>query len=46
MGCTDRAGDSRWYKPRCSVEGCNWDVNHPGEKCWTHRDKENKEGEK
>lgn len=37
MGCTDSAGESRWYLPRCSAEGCNWDVNHEGDFCWVHR---------
>lgn len=37
MGCSDSAGDSRWYLPRCAVKGCTWDVNHEGDKCWQHR---------
>lgn len=35
MGCTDSAGESRWYLPRCATEGCNWDVNHEGDACST-----------
>lgn len=37
MGCTDSAGDSRWYLPRCQAEGCTWDVNRDGDYCWMHR---------
>jgi hypothetical protein len=37
MGCTDSAGDSRWYLPRCATEGCTWDVNQEGDYCWAHR---------
>lgn len=37
MGCTDIAGESRWYKPRCAEPECNWDVNNKGDYCWIHR---------